>query len=61
VLSSPKHKRLALADFLVKYLSSENDLVADPFGGYAAEQNNRRWIITEKHLEYVLGSKTRFN
>lgn len=55
---------LALADFLVKYLTIEQDLVADPFGGWcttgiAAEQNGRRWLTTEKHLEYVHGSALR--
>lgn len=56
---------LALADFMVRYLSEAGDLVADPFGGwgttgFAAEANGRRWICTEKHLEYVLGTGMRF-
>lgn len=57
---------LALADFLVQYLSDEGSLVVDPFGGwgttgYAAEINGRRWVTTEKHLEYVVGSAERFS
>lgn len=57
---------LALADFLVRYLSDEESLVVDLFGGwgttgYAAEINGRRWLTTEKHGEYVLGSAERFS
>lgn len=49
---------LALADFLVRYLSAPDDLVVDPFGGWlttakAAEQNGRRWLVTELMREYV--------
>lgn len=56
---------LALADFMVRYLSEPGDLVVDPFGGwgttgFAAEANGRRWLTTEKHLEYVLGTQLRF-
>lgn len=57
---------LALADFMVRYLSEEGDLVVDPFGGwgttgFAAEKHGRRWISTEKHLEYVQGTSLRFD
>lgn len=56
---------LAIADFLVKFLSEKGDLVADPFGGScttakAAEQNGRRWITTDRCLEYLLAGSTRF-
>lgn len=49
---------LALADFLVRYLSAPEDLVVDAFGGWlttakAAEQNGRRWLVTELMGEYV--------
>lgn len=49
---------LALTDFLVRYLSTPDDLVIDPFGGWlttakAAEQNGRRWIVTELMGEYI--------
>ena len=49
---------LALADFLVRYLSAQGDLVVDPFAGWltsasAAEKNNRRWIVTELMAEYA--------
>lgn len=55
---------LDLADFLVRYLSAEGDLVVDPFGGWgttgiAAEQTGRRWMSTEKHVEYIHGTVIR--
>lgn len=55
---------LALAVFLVKFLTREGDLVADPFGGWgssavAAEQTGRRWITTERMAEYVAGHALR--
>ncbi len=57
---------LELADFLVRYLSDEDSLVADLFGGwnttgYAAQINGRRWISAEKHGQYVAGSAERFS
>lgn len=50
---------LALADFLVRYLSDQDDLIVDPFSGWgtsavAAERNKRRWITTELMGEYAL-------
>jgi hypothetical protein len=56
---------LGLAQFLVRYLSEEGDLVLDNMSGwnttgYAAEVNGRRWIACEKHAEYVIGGAERF-
>lgn len=64
----PKHGAtmpLALPDFLIRFLSDEGDLVADPFGGKlttarAAEKLGRRWISTELILEYIRGAAERF-
>lgn len=57
---------LSLASFLVGLLSSEDDLVVDPFAGSfttakAAERLGRRWLSTEIMLEYVVGAATRFS
>lgn len=56
---------LKLADFLVRYVSQPGDLGADPFGGScttakACEINGRRWITTERNLEYLLAASMRF-
>lgn len=56
---------LALADFLVRYLSEKDDLVVDFMSGwnttgYAAEVNERRWASMERHAEYVIGGSERF-
>lgn len=56
---------LALAHLLIRYLSEPGELVCDPFAGShttakAAELLGRRWLTTERMLEYVMGSATRF-
>lgn len=56
---------LKLADFLVRYASKPGDLGADIFGGRgtvakACEINGRRWVITERYLEYLLTGATGF-
>lgn len=57
---------LALASFLVEWLTEPGDLVVDPFAGTvttgrASEINGRRWVVTEKFLEYLLGARGRFD
>jgi site-specific DNA-methyltransferase (cytosine-N4-specific) len=56
----------SLADFLVRFLSREGDLIVDPFGGTfttgeAAQRNARRWICTDMIWEYVRQSFARFD
>lgn len=56
---------LPLAEFLVEYLCPPDGLTVDPFGGWgttamAAEKTGRRWLTTEKHLEYAIGITSRF-
>lgn len=56
---------LALATFLVKFLSKEGDLVVDPFAGsmttaVAAQRTGRRWIATEIVYDYIRGAASRF-
>ncbi|MDO9099685.1 MAG: DNA methyltransferase [Caldisericota bacterium] len=55
----------AVADFLVKFLSEEGDLVVDNFAGLktsaeAAEVNGRRWVTSELHHEYAFCGSYRF-
>ncbi len=54
-----------LPEFFIKMLTDENDIVLDPFGGSmttgsVAENLNRRWIGIDNVIEYVEGSKFRF-
>lgn len=53
------------ADFFIKFLTKEGDLVIDPFGGsnttgFAAELLNRRWASFELDTSYALGGMLRF-
>lgn len=54
-----------VANFLIKFLSDPDDLVADPFGGKLttareAEKLGRRWITTEWIWEYIRAAAERF-
>jgi len=53
-----------LAEFFIRFLTDENDLVFDPFGGSnttgaAAEHLNRQWLTIEPQMDYIEGSKGR--
>jgi site-specific DNA-methyltransferase (cytosine-N4-specific) len=53
------------AEFFIKFLTEEGDLVLDPFAGsnttgYVAEILGRRWAAFELSEEYLRGSKLRF-
>jgi DNA modification methylase len=55
----------ALPEFFIKLLTSEGDLVLDPFAGSnttgtVAERLQRRWIAVESVEEYLRGSRFRF-
>lgn len=62
----PARMPAGLADFFVRFLTSENDVVLDPFAGSnttgaVAESLNRRWVSIESNREYILGSRGRFS
>jgi DNA modification methylase len=64
--SHPARMQSALAAFLIKFLTDENDLVLDPFAGSnttgaVAEELKRRWIGVEAETNYVDGSRGRFD
>lgn len=67
-LGLPAHgaiQPLSIPDFLIRFLTQEDDLVVDPFGGtlktgIAAERLGRRWLVVEKILDYVRASAERF-
>lgn len=54
------------AEFFIKFLTDEGDLVLDPFAGsnttgFVAETLQRRWISFELNENYVMGSRYRFS
>jgi DNA modification methylase len=61
----PARMPIGLAEFFIKFLTDENDLVIDPFSGSnttgaAAEGLKRKWVSVEARDEYILASKSRF-
>jgi len=62
----PARMPIELSKFFIKFLTNPNDLVFDPFAGSnttgaAAEELGRKWISIEPNMEYIVGSKGRFN
>ena len=56
----------AIPEFFVRFLTSEGQLVVDPFAGsnvtgQVAEALGRRWLSVEINGEYVEGSRLRFD
>ena len=54
------------AEFFIKFLTDENDIVLDPFAGsnttgFVAETLQRRWMSFEINENYLIGSKYRFD
>lgn len=54
-----------LAEFFIQFLTDEDDLVLDPFGGSnttgaVAEKLKRQWVTVEPEAHYIAGSKGRF-
>ncbi|MFN6560227.1 MAG: DNA-methyltransferase [Nostoc sp. ChiSLP01] len=53
------------AEFFIKFLTDEGDIVLDPFAGsnttgFVAQILQRRWISFEINEDYVMGSRYRF-
>ncbi|MGH1395727.1 MAG: DNA-methyltransferase [Trichormus sp.] len=53
------------AEFFIKFLTDEGDIVLDPFAGsnttgFVAETLQRRWISCEINEDYLMGSRYRF-
>lgn len=54
-----------IAEFFVRFLTNESDLVFDPFSGSnttgeVCESLKRRWLATEVDENYIIGSKLKF-
>ena len=61
----PARMSSKVAEFFIKLLTDENDLIVDPFAGSnttgaTAESLRRRWIAVEADPDYVAGSRGRF-
>jgi DNA modification methylase len=66
LIPHPARMPEALPEFFIKFLTDENDLILDPFGGSnttgaVAEKLNRKWISVEPNVEYIKGSMGRFD
>ena len=65
MIPHPARMPLELANFFIQFLTDENDLVLDPFGGsnttgFCAEKAKRKWISIEANKFYGEQSKIRF-
>lgn len=54
------------AEFFIKFLTSEGDIVLDPFAGsnttgFVAETLRRQWLSFELNEDYIKGSRCRFD
>lgn len=61
----PARMPIELAEFFVKFLTDEGDVVLDPFAGSnttgaAAEKLGRQWISIEAREDYAVGAHGRF-
>lgn len=61
----PARMPLELAEFFVRFLTDEKDLVLDPFAGSnttgaVAERLGRRWLSCEANWDYASSSVSRF-
>lgn len=66
IVAHPARMQVGLAEMFIQFLTEENDLVIDPFGGsnttgFAAEKNGRRWISIEMQEKYAEQSRIRMS
>ena len=66
VRAHPARMPVQLAEFFIKFLTDEDDIVFDPFGGsnttgWAAQKLKRRWISIEASEMYAAASIARFS
>lgn len=65
ITTHPARMPMELADFFINFLTDENDLILDPFGGsnttgFCAAKNQRQWISIDASEKYIEQSKLRF-
>jgi len=56
----------ALVQFFIDFLTDQNDLVVDPFGGSivtgaVCQRSDRRWVTSELRTDYLDGALARFD
>lgn len=61
----PARMQEDLVEFLIRFLTNENDLIFDPFSGsnttgHIAEKLNRNWVSSEQNIDYIKGSLVKF-
>ncbi|MEJ2499168.1 MAG: DNA methyltransferase [Sulfurovaceae bacterium] len=66
VTPHPARMPKGIVDFFIEFLTDENDLILDPFGGSnttgsRAEYFNRKWIVSEINENYAEQSLIRFD
>ncbi|BAZ17499.1 DNA methylase N-4/N-6 [Calothrix sp. NIES-4071] len=62
----PARYPAGFAEFFIKFLTSEGDIVLDPFAGsnttgFVAETLQRHWLSFELNQDYIIGSQYRFD
>lgn len=65
LVAHPARMQASLSTFFIQFLTDESDLVIDPFAGSnttgsVAEILNRNWLGVEASLDYIDGSRGRF-
>jgi site-specific DNA-methyltransferase (cytosine-N4-specific) len=65
IIPHPARMNQGIVNFFIEFLTDENDLILDPFGGsnttgYCAEKLKRRWIVSEVDEKYAKQSLIRF-
>jgi len=66
IIPHPARMPSKLVDFFIEFLTSEGDLVVDPFAGsnttgYCAEMLKRKWLSVDTEIKYGEQSKLRFS
>lgn len=65
IIPHPARMPMELASYFIEFLTDENDIVLDPFGGsnttgFCAERLKRKWVSIEASDEYAEQSLIRF-
>ena len=61
----PARMQIQLTEYFIRFLTEKNDIIYDPFSGsntsgMVAQELKRRWVTSEKNINYIKGSLIRF-